>query len=67
MLAIVAAAGIVTVGSVASNAIKTLNYCTKLKKKFNSLGADEKLHKIERTFYYLRQSGLVKFHGEASQ
>jgi hypothetical protein len=66
VLALVAAAGIVAVGSVAPNAIKTLNNCTKLRKKFKGLAYDEKQKKMERTFYYLRDSGLVKFHGESS-
>jgi len=66
ILALVAAAGIVTVASVAPNALKTANYCLKLRKKFKGLAYDEKQKKMEKAFYYLRSSGLIKFHGETS-
>ena len=66
VLAVVAATGIVTVASVAPNAIKTLNYSLKFRKKFKGLAYDEKEKKMERVFYYLRDSGFIKFYGESS-
>jgi hypothetical protein len=67
VLALIGAAGIITLGLVAPNALKTIKYCRNIKRKFENLAADEKQARIERTFYYLRSSGLLKFKEEENE
>ncbi|MFI5205980.1 MAG: hypothetical protein ACHQVK_03490, partial [Candidatus Paceibacterales bacterium] len=66
VLAVVGVAGIIAISAVAPNVLAAAGHYAGLRKKFKGLAADEKLKKFERTFYYLRSSGLVKFHGEPS-
>jgi DNA-binding transcriptional regulator PaaX len=65
-LAVVGAAGLITLAAAAPNIFTALNQANHLRKKFKGLAFDEKQKKLQYSFYYLRKSGLVKFKGDKS-
>lgn len=60
-LALIAAAGIITISAVAPNLFGALNELFFKKGKHRDLSHREKVRKLNETFYYLKRSGLVNF------
>src|SRR5947209_1879035 len=58
ILAVIAVAGVVTLGAIIPGALKGILWATGVRKKFKGLAREAKQKKIERAFYYLRNSGL---------
>lgn len=60
-LAVIAAAGVISIAAVAPNAFHALNLFLPKKNRYRSWSRGEKIRKVEETFYYLKRSGLVRF------
>lgn len=60
-LAVIGVAGMISIAAVAPNALQALNLFLPKKNKFKKWSREEKLKKVEDSFYYLKRSGLVDF------
>jgi len=66
VLAILALASVLTVAAVAPGAIGALRPFLKLKGR-KRMDYDKSISKVNKTFYYLRRKGYIKFHFQAGQ
>lgn len=60
-LIIIGVAGIVSAAVVAPNLLKAVNLFLPKKNRYKKLSREEKIKKVEDSFYYLKRSGLVNF------